>query len=310
MPTLKGLFTDIADAIREKDESTDKIIATDFPEKIKSIPSGNNILQTLMDNYKSQGYWFYSNNSINDWTFLNSLDLSKLTSGYLMFGYASNNVSETTMDEEKNHINCTFLNMTDTENMFVSSGFTHITLDIPSGTSLYRSFYSCVNLKECNLINTNNITSTESTFYNCKWNLTETPVFDTNNVQQMTSMFDNCISLTTAKLFDTSKVFSFNRVFYNCKKLKNIPAYNLSNAITLYDAFFNCSSLETFDAYGMKVSFNLSSSTKWTAEEIVKIFGNLATVTTTQTLTLGETNLAKLTEDQKKIAQDKGWELV
>ena len=35
----------------------------------------------------------------------------------------------------------------------------------------------------------------------------------------------------------------------------------------------------------------------------------LQTVTSTRTLTLGETNLAKLTEAEKQIATDKGWTL-
>ena len=39
------------------------------------------------------------------------------------------------------------------------------------------------------------------------------------------------------------------------------------------------------------------------------IINGLQTVTTTQKLTLGETNLAKLTDAEKKIATDKGWTL-
>lgn len=39
MSTLKETFTDIADAIREKDGSTRKIKPSDMPAKIKNIPS-------------------------------------------------------------------------------------------------------------------------------------------------------------------------------------------------------------------------------------------------------------------------------
>lgn len=38
--TLNSLFTDIADAIREKTGSTEQIVADDFPEKIKELPTG------------------------------------------------------------------------------------------------------------------------------------------------------------------------------------------------------------------------------------------------------------------------------
>ena len=40
---LTDLFTNIANAIREKDGTTDSIIANDFPTKILGIPSGSSI---------------------------------------------------------------------------------------------------------------------------------------------------------------------------------------------------------------------------------------------------------------------------
>ena len=39
------------------------------------------------------------------------------------------------------------------------------------------------------------------------------------------------------------------------------------------------------------------------------VINGLQTVTETKTLTLGETNLAKLTEADKQIATNKGWTL-
>ena len=61
--------------------------------------------------------------------------------------------------------------------------------------------------------------------------------------------------------------------------------------------------------YGMKVNFYISASTKFTREALVEILNNLATVTSTQTLTMGSTNLAKLTDEDKAIATGKGWTL-
>ena len=43
--------------------------------------------------------------------------------------------------------------------------------------------------------------------------------------------------------------------------------------------------------------------------EMLRIFNKLGTITTTQTLSLGSTLLAKLTDEDKKIATDKGWTL-
>ena len=63
--------------------------------------------------------------------------------------------------------------------------------------------------------------------------------------------------------------------------------------------------------HGMKVSFNLSNSTLLSESELVKIFNNLADLTnsSSQTLTLGTTLLAKLTDEEKSIATNKNWTL-
>ena len=93
----------------------------------------------------------------------------------------------------------------------------------------------------------------------------------------------------------------------SCTALTSIPAYDLSNITSINIS--NLYKLKEFHATGMKVSFNISSSTYFTKEALVEILNNLATVTTTQTLTIGATNLAKLTDEDKLIATNKGWTL-
>lgn len=44
---ITDLFDDIADAIREKDETTDPIVADTFPARIRAIPSGGTDGTTL-----------------------------------------------------------------------------------------------------------------------------------------------------------------------------------------------------------------------------------------------------------------------
>ena len=63
--------------------------------------------------------------------------------------------------------------------------------------------------------------------------------------------------------------------------------------------------------YGMKVSFDLSNSTLLSESELVKILNNLSDLTnsSSQTLTLGTTLLAKLTDEEKAIATNKNWTL-
>ena len=52
---------------------------------------------------------------------------------------------------------------------------------------------------------------------------------------------------------------------------------------------------------------DFSRSPNLTVESLIDIINNLATVSTTQTLILGATNLAKLATEQIQIATNKGW---
>lgn len=63
--------------------------------------------------------------------------------------------------------------------------------------------------------------------------------------------------------------------------------------------------------YGMKVNFSISASTRFTREALVEVINNCADLTdgTAHTLTMGSTNLAKLTEEDKAIAAAKNWTL-
>ena len=74
--------------------------------------------------------------------------------------------------------------------------------------------------------------------------------------------------------------------------------------------FYGCSSLEAIHMVNIMQTFDISASTKFTREALLEIIGNLATLTSgSKKLTMGSTNLAKLTDADKKIATDKGWTL-
>ena len=132
---------------------------------------------------------------------------------------------------------------------------------------------------------------------------------DTENVTNMGSMCSYCSNITTIPQLNTSKVNSIDGMFYNCSKLTTIPALDVSKVKYATNTFNNCTNLKSILMTGMKVSFDISASTKFEESDLVTILNNLATVTTTQTLTMGATNLAKLTDEEKAIATNKGWTL-
>lgn len=147
------------------------------------------------------------------------------------------------------------------------------------------------------------------------------PFFDTSNVINMSGMFNGEDSrigfsiiqsknnLSEVPLFNTSKVTNINSMFRSCGKLKIIPAYDFSNVTRASYIIMNTNTLEQFLPTGLKVSFDLSASTKFTREALVVVLNNLGTPTSTQTLTLGSTNLSKLTEEDIAIATEKNWTL-
>lgn len=130
--------------------------------------------------------------------------------------------------------------------------------------------------------------------------------------------FSGCQSLKSLVLPDgfgqNAQIFVWNFAgcFYNCKMLESLhlPSGFGQNATGLQNCFSECISLKTITGNpNFKVSLNLSSCSKLTHDSIMVVINGLQTVTTKQTLTLGSTNLAKLTEADKQIATDKGWTL-
>lgn len=96
-------------------------------------------------------------------------------------------------------------------------------------------------------------------------------------------------------------------IFNNDTNLEEIGEFDLSQAESLGAAFASCSSLLHIHCKHFPVSFDIHWSTKLSQEALVEIISNLDPVTTPQTLTMGATNLAKLTQDQILVATGKGW---
>ena len=155
---------------------------------------------------------------------------------------------------------------------------------------------------------TSDVTNMSDMFSDCS-SLTSVPLLDTRNVTDMSYSFSSCSSLTSIPSFDTSKVTNMSHMFYYCLSLTSIPSFDTSKVTNMSDMFYSCQRLETIHMRNIGVDLSISSSTKFTREALLEIIGNLKTVTTTKRLTMGATNLAKLTEEDKAIATNKGWTL-
>ena len=139
-------------------------------------------------------------------------------------------------------------------------------------------------------------------------------VVDMMSIENLSYCFYQCASLTSLVLPDGFGQNATNLVngFGACASLTtlHLPAGFGKYATNLANCFRNCNALTTITGNpNFKVSLSMSACSKLTHDSIMVVINGLQTVTTTQTLTLGSTNLAKLTDDEKKVATDKGWTL-
>lgn len=135
---------------------------------------------------------------------------------------------------------------------------------------------------------------------------------DTSNVTNFCYMFQGCSNITSVPLFDTSNATDMSNLFQNCAKLTEVPALDASKCTIaghLDYMFSGCKSLKSIHMTGIKLSIDISSSTNFEKADLLEIINNLETVSINRILKMGSTNLAKLTDDEKAIATNKGWTL-
>lgn len=170
-------------------------------------------------------------------------------------------------------------------------------------------------------------------FSSCR-ELTEVPLFDTSEATEMSNMFTNTKALQTIPEFNTEKVTSFGSMFsysgivtfptlnthllenadymFNtCDRLISVGKLDFSNVTSALQMFQTDNKLTTLGGFtGLKVYFDLSNCPLLTKESILNVINEAADVTASpKSLYLGETNLAKLTDEEKAIATNKGWTL-
>lgn len=180
--------------------------------------------------------------------------------------------------------------------------------DTENVNNMSNMFAECINLASIPQLNTANVTTIFAAFQNCK-KITTIPVLDTGKVNKMTSMFEYCEKLTTIPLLNTSNVINMNYMFSGCNQLISVPALDVSKVTSFYQCFAACYNLKSILMTNIGADLDISNSTQFEREDLIVVLNNLKTVTSTKTLTMGATNLAKLTDEDKAIATNKGWTL-
>ena len=289
-----------------KDALSKVVINTEIPikeEQSKNVEiKQNGTISVLPDEGKVLNEVSITTNVPQDNTLKNLLDATK-NCYYLFQEYRGVSVDDLIQPNDT-------ANVTNMSNMFYNcANLTTIPqLDTGNVTSMNSMFYNCNSLTTIPLLNTGNVTNMAAMFFGCN-SLTAVPQLDTSKVTNMASMFYYCNKLTTIPLLDTSNVTSTYQMFSNCSSLTTVPALNVDKVTRMNDMFGNCINLKSILMTNIGANLNIASSTKFEREDLLTILNNLKTVTSSQRLTMGATNLAKLTDEDKLIATNKGWTL-
>ena len=159
-----------------------------------------------------------------------------------------------------------------------------------------------------NRTDTSNVEIMSGMFYNAI-NLKTAPELDTSNVTKMDYMFRDCHELTTIYAFDTSHVTNMSNMFGYCLKLTTIPALDTSKVTSWQDVVYSCPKLQSIGFYGFTRSINISS-TALGHDAIVAFLNQAGTAyNSSQKITMGSAKLALLSDEEKAIATNKGWQL-
>lgn len=206
-------------------------------------------------------------------------------------------------------------------------------------TNMSNMFFNCSKLTSVNLssFNTSNVTTMNSMFGSCNSlaGALDLSNFNTSKLKDMNSMFQYCNKLTSVNLsgWDTSLVTNMNSLFYGSGNMALTHVYGELDLSGLSNGFYTgsysnplgkCVNLETLYLKNIYKNCTIKNESKWSinlGDTIIKdecllyIIEQLPdlkndkglTTTSSIVLTLPKTNL--LTEEQVKVATDKGWQV-
>lgn len=256
---LVHYLIDIANAIREKNGTSDLINAQDFADEIKN-GGGNSGSSGWTGHADAEGLraigWtdediaYYQENGVNwnaeDDEYHKVTDDNKALYGVLnadnVWEYADRVVYLPKIDysgvswggfaEMRSLVAIPHLN---TSNM----------------TSAEEMFSQCQSLVCVPPMDTSKVINMSRMFDSC-YSLVNVPPMDTSNVDSMSGMFDSCYSLESIPYMDTSKTRLMDNMFHNCRILVSIPTMDTSRVTNFNYMFTGCSALVSIEEMSMK----------------------------------------------------------
>lgn len=203
-------------------------------------------------------------------------------------------------------------------------GIRELNVDTSSWTNLNNAFRNCyflTKINEGNIVDCSGIIEGKIlryAFYGCSCieeiNFINMPDFAVS-VDSMFSLAPNIIPDKLKKISFSPKLNALNvTLLFNGRGsleeiIGELDFSKITSANVQNNPFHGCTSLVEIRFTKESIKYNLSftQSSQLSDESIQSILDGLATVSSTQTLALNSAVYAKLTEEQKQSATDKGW---
>lgn len=194
--------------------------------------------------------------------------------------------------------------------------------DVSNVTDFFAMFDSSSKIENIDVSKWNTISATDMGWMFSGNNLKHLDVsnFNTSKVTNMYAMFNRSYSLTQLDVsnFDTSNVLNFGSVFARwsnaCEEL-NISGLNLERCTSMKTTFIE-TLFKVIRCDGLKLpnidmsTIGLHTSTELTVDSIVGLLNALPQSDKGYSFQIGSDNIAKLSDEQKAIATNKGWTLI
>ena len=231
---LTDLLKDIADAIREKKGTTDKIAPINFAEEIKGITAGGGG-NAPSAKPKWTGHADAEGLKAIGWT---DEDIAYYQAYGVNWNEEDDEWHKVSEDNKALYGVLTASNISTYKDRIVYLP----KIDTSGVTSMYKRFELCYSLIAIPMLDTSKVTSMYEMFKFC-YSLTSIPQLDTSSVTDMTSMFYHCYSLRSIPQLNTSKLTNMYEMFLECHSLASIPQLDTSSVTNMYSVFDHCYSL-------------------------------------------------------------------
>lgn len=184
-------------------------------------------------------------------------------------------------------------------------------INISSATNLQQTFQNCSSLSITPTLPTSANCSMAQCFQSCT-SLVTPPVIP-QGVTNMDSCYNSCSNLT-GKAIVPNSVTTFSNCFKDCSKLNSItfPLDSIGTGLSYDETLKGCNSLTDIEWTGLRTTnFSLLAlyAPPFTQADVKELVNDHLGTIESATLTLGETYLAYLTEEEKASAVSKGWTL-